>query len=211
MIKKYYKLFFQKKIISERGKSTMKNKDLNYYIEKINNNVINIYNAFYLWKNLQNSKHNIIYNKYKYFWGITISGVQFFWLFGIPKLFEEFKKGQKEVISIPFLLEFILEGEEKEKIKKEIDDQKPILKNLKKWRNKILAHQDKIVANDIKDFYKKYPIKGDQIEELLGSIAKILGMFKSITTKDSVSYSFFLFIEESKKNLDDIMGELSKD
>jgi len=137
--------------------------------------------------------------------------VQLFWLLGIPKLFEESKKGQKEVISIPFLLEFIPEGEDKEKIKKEIDEQRPILKNFKEWRNKILAHQDKIVANNIIDFYKKYPIKGKQTEKLLDSIAKILGMFKSITTNDSVTYSFFPFIEESKKDLDNIIGALSKD
>lgn len=189
----------------------MNNKNFNNYFEKINNNVNNIYNAFYLWKNLQNSKYNTIYNRYKYFWGITISGVQLFWLLGIPKLFEESKKEQKEVISIPFLLELIPEGEDKEKIKKEIDEQRAILKNFKNWRNKILAHQDKIVANNIIDFYKKYPIKGKQTEKLLDSIAKILGMFKSITTNDSVTYSFFPFIEESKQDLDNIIGALSKD
>jgi len=189
----------------------MNNKDFNNYFEKINNNVGNIYNAFYLWKNLQNSKYNIIYNRYKYFWGITIISVQLNWVLEIPKLFEESKKGQEEVISIPFLLEFIPEGEDKEKIKKEIDDQRPILKNFKKWRNKILAHQDKIVSNNIKDFYKKYPIKGKQTEKLLDSIAKILGIFKSITTNDSVTYSFFPFIEESKQDLDNIIGALIKD
>ena len=189
----------------------MNNKDFNNYFEKINNNVSNIYNAFYLWKNLQNSKYNIIYNRYKYFWGITIISVQMNWVLEIPKLFEESKKGQEEVISIPFLLEFIPEGEDKEKIKKEIDDQRPILENFKKWRNKILAHQDKIVVDNIKDFYKKYPIKGEQTEKLLDSIAKILGIFKSITTNDSVTYSFFPFIEESKQDLDNIIGALIKD
>lgn len=189
----------------------MNNKNFNNYFEKVNNSVSNIYNAFYLWKNLQNPKYNIIYNRYKYFWEITIISVQLNWALGIPKLFEESKKGQEEVISIPFLLEFIPEGEDKEKIKKEIDDQRPILKNFKKWRNKILTHQDKIVSNNIKDFYKKYPIKGKQTEKLLDSIAKILGIFKSITTNDSVTYSFFPFIEESKQDLDDIMSRLSKD
>ena len=189
----------------------MENKDFNNYIKKIGNNMDNIYNAFYLWKNLQNAKHNIIYNRYKYFWGITISSVQLFWLLGIPKLFEESKKGQKKVISIPFLLEFIPEGEDKEKIKKEIDDQKPILKNLKEWRNKILAHQDKIVADNIKDFYKKYPIKGEQTEKLLSSIAKIIGMIESTTTNHSILYSFGFFKEGSKRDLDGIISKLSKD
>jgi len=90
--------------------------------------------------------------------------VQQKWLLGIPKLFEESRKGSREVISIPFLLKFIPEGKDKEEIKKEIDKQKSILKNIKIWRNKILAHQDKIVVDDIKEFYKKFPIKGKQVE-----------------------------------------------
>jgi hypothetical protein len=87
------------------------------------------------------------------------------------------------------------------------------LKNYKKWRNKILAHQDKIFSNDI--IYKKYPITGNQTEKLLGSIIKILGMFKSIITDDSVDSVIIGFSpsikEWSKKDLDNIMGKLSKD
>ena len=188
----------------------MKNKDFDNYIKRIGNNVDNIYNAFYLWKNLQNAKYNTIYNRYKYFLGITISSVQLNWLLGIPKLFEEPKKEKNEVISIPFLLKFIPEGEDKEKIKKEIDNQKLVLKNFKKWRNKILAHQDKIVADNIKDFYKKYPIKGGQTEKLLSSIAKIIGMIESTTTNHSTFYSYYRFKEESKQDLDAIMGKLIK-
>jgi len=189
----------------------MKNEDFNNYIKMLGNNVDNIYNAFYLWKNLQNAKYNTIYNRYKYFWGITISSVQLNWLLGIPKLFEESKKGQEEVISIPFLLKFIPDGQDKEKIKKGIDEQKPILKNFKKWRNKILAHQDKIIADNIKDFYKKYPIEGEQTEKLLSSIAKILGMIESTTTNHSILYSFSSFKEGSKRDLDGIISKLSKD
>ena len=189
----------------------MKNKDFDNYIKRIGNNVDNIYNAFYLWKNLQNAKYNSIYNRYKYFWGIAISSVQLNWLLGIPKLFEESKNEKNEVISIPFLLKFIPKGEDKKKIKKEIDDQKPILENFKKWRNKILAHQDKFVADNIKDFYKKNPIKGVQVEKLLSSIAKIIGMIESTTTNHSTFYSYYRFKEESKQNLDDIIAELSKD
>lgn len=196
----------------------MNNKNFNNYFEKVENNFISIYNAFYLWTSLNNPKYNPIYNRYKHFWGITISSVQFYWLLGIPKLFEESKKSKKrkeEVISIPFLLEFIPEGENKKKIKKEIDEQKSILKIFKEWRNKILAHQDKIVADNIIDFYKKNPIIGNQTEKLLGSIIKILGMFKSIITDDSVDSVIIGFSpsikEKSKQDLDNIMGKLSKD
>ena len=189
----------------------MNNENFNDYIEKVVNNTSNIYNAFYLWKNLNNARYNNIYNRYKYFWGITIISVQLKWLLGIPKLFEESKKEKNEVISIPFLLKFIPEGKDKEKIKKEINDQKPILKNFKQWRNKILAHQDKIVADNIKGFYKEYPIKGEQTEKLLSSIAKILGMIKSTTTNHSASYSYSLFKENSKRDLDGIIIKLRKD
>ena len=184
----------------------MKNKDFNYYIKKATNNICNIHNAFYLWKNLRNAKYNSIYERYPNFWGITMSSLQLKWMLWIPKLFEESKKSKEEVISIPFLLKFIPEGEDKKKIKKEIDNQKPVLKNLKKWRNKILAHQDKVVADNIKDFGKKYPIKVEQIEKLLSSITKILGMIEPAV------FNIFSLIEEgSKRDSDDIMSKLSKD
>jgi len=188
----------------------MKNEDFDFYIDKIVKNISNIYNAFYLWKNLQNSNHNQIYNRYKYFWGITITSVQLNWLLGIPKLFEESKGCKKDVVSIPFLLKFIPEGEDKEKIRREIENQKPILDNFRKWRNKILAHQDKIVAYNIKDFYKSYPIKGVQVEELLSSIARIIGMIKSTKTNHSEFYSFSLYKENSERNLKEIIEILKK-
>jgi hypothetical protein len=188
----------------------MKNKDFDFYIRKVVNNISNIFNAFYLWKSLQNSKYNQIYNRYKYFWGMTIISVQLNWLLGIPKLFEASKREKEEVISIPFLLKFIPEGKDKEKIKKEIENQKPILDNFKKWRNKILAHQDKIVAENIKDFYKKYPIKGEQIEKLLSSISKIIGMIKSTKTDHTEHYSFCTYKEDSERNLKGIIEVLEK-
>lgn len=189
----------------------MKNNEINIYITKIRNNLENIYNAFYLWKSLQNAEYNIVYNKYRYFWGIVIVSVQQKWLLGIPKLFEESRKGSREVISIPFLLKFIPEGKDKEEIKKEIDKQKSILKNIKIWRNKILAHQDKIVADDIKEFYIKFPIKGKQVEILLSSIEKIIGRINSATNKSPIIYSYCRFKKESKQNLDEIVSALMKD
>ena len=185
----------------------MDNKNFNNYIAKVRNNISNIYNAFYLWKSLQKAEYNEIYNRNKYFWGITLSSLQLSWLLGIAKLFEEPRKGQ-EVISMPFLLRFIPEGEEKEKIKKEIKNQKPILENLWKWRCKILAHQDKVVAENIKDFYKEYPIKGGEIENLLVSIKDILGMIKSATVNHSEVYSFKLIKEESKRDAERVVEQL---
>lgn len=185
----------------------MNDENFGNYIAKVRNNISNIYNAFYLWKNLQKAEHNETYNRNKYFWGITLSSLQLSWLLGIAKLFERSREEQ-EVISIPFLLKFISEGEEKEKIKEEIENQRPVLENLWKWRCKILAHQDKVVAENIKDFYKEYPIKGGQVENLLISIKDILGMIKSITVDHSESYSFKIFTEESGKGAEQVIEQL---
>jgi len=184
----------------------MNNKDIDYYIPKVRNNISNIYNAFYLWRSLQKSEYNNVYNRNKYFWGIIMSSLQDAWLLGIAKLFEENKK--EEVISIPFLLRFIPKGKEKEEIKEKIDSQKTIVDNLWKWRCKILAHQDKIVANNLPDFYKQYPIKGIDIENLLVAVKEILGMIKSSVVDHAESYDFRVFIEESKRDLDDIISKL---
>jgi len=185
----------------------MDNKEFDNYIAKVRNNISNIYNAFYLWKNLQKGEYNEIYNKNKYFWGITLSSLQLNWLLGIAKLFEESKEEQ-EVISIPFLLKFIPDGESKEAIKRKIEEQESVLKNLWKWRCKILAHQDKVVAENIKDFYKKYPIKGANVENLLASIQNILGMIKSATVDHSESYDFRIFKEESERDAEQIIKQL---
>lgn len=185
----------------------MNNKDFKDYIKKVNNNICNIYTAFYLSKNIiENSKFTNIYERYPYFWGMILSSLSSKYLLGIAKLFEESKKNKEEVISIPFLLEFIPEEKDKEKIKKEIDNQKPVLKNIKKWRNKILAHQDRIVSDNIKDFNKKYKVKFAQIENLFSSIEKILRIIQPKIYND-----FSLIKNGCKRESDNIIGKLSED
>lgn len=185
----------------------MNDENFDNYIAKVRNNISNIYNAFYLWKTLRKAEYNELYNRNKYFWGITLSSLQLGWLLGIAKLFEESREGQ-EVISIPFLLKFIPSGKDKEAIKRKIEEQKSVLKNLWKWRCKILAHQDKVVAENIKDFYKEYPIKGEEVESLLVSIKDILGMIKSVTVDHSEFYSFKIFREESEKDAERVIEQL---
>lgn len=133
------------------------------------------------------------------------------WLLDISKIFEESWEGDRQVVSIPFLLKFVPEGKDKDKIKKEINEQEPILKNIKKWRNKILAHQDKIVVDDIKEFYKEYPVRGDQVELLLSSIEKIIGRINLATNELPTLYCYSRFKEESKQNLEEIVTILMKD
>lgn len=185
----------------------MDEKDFENYIAKVRNNITNIHNGFYIWRGLNKKEYNEIYNENKYFWGIVLASLQLDWLLGIAKIFEEPREG-KEVISIPFLLKYIPEGEKKEKINKEIDKQKPILDNLWKWRCKILAHQDKVVADNPADFYKEYPIKGGEIENLLVSIKDILGLIHSSIFDRSEVYTFKLIEEESERDYQQIIKKL---
>lgn len=180
---------------------------LDSYIAKVRTHISNICNGFYVWKGLNKKEYNEIYNEDKYFWGIVLASLQLNWLLGISKIFEEPKENQ-EIISIPFLLKFVPAGDKKEKIKEEINKQKPILGNLWKWRCKILAHQDKVVADNIVDFYKEYPIKGGDIENLLVSIQNILGLIKSSMLEHSESYSFKIIQEESEREAEQIIKKL---
>lgn len=188
----------------------MNNKNLDYYIKKVADNICNIYNAFYIWKSLQNSKYNEIYRENNYFWGIIISSLENNWALDIAKLFDNSKKKGEEVIAIPFLLDFISEGETKENIKNLINEQKSTIDNLWKWRCKILAHQDKVAAEGPKNFYKRYPIKGVDIEKLLTVIKDILGMIKSFTSADT-EYLFEVIMNESERDSKDIIGKLQMD
>jgi len=181
--------------------------DFEHYIDKIRNDISNIYNEFYIWKGLTKKEYYEIYIENEYFWGIVLVSLQLDWLLRIAKLFEESKEEQ-EVISIPFLLKFVVNGDKKEKINKEIDKQRPVLDNLWKWRCKILAHQDKIVADNLADFYKEYPIKGIEIENLLVSIKDILGLIKSSALTHSETYSFKTFQEKSERDDEQIIKKL---
>jgi len=185
----------------------MKENDFENYISKIRNSISNIHNGFYIWRGLNKKEYYPIFNENKYFWGIVLASLQLDWLLGIAKIFEEPKKGQ-EVVSIPFLLNSVSEGEKKEKIKEKIGKQKPILDNLWEWRCKILAHQDKVIADNPQDFYKEYPIKKEDIENLLLSVKDILGLIKSSTLNHSEVYSFKTIQEESERDDSEVIKKL---
>ncbi|MBU3918843.1 hypothetical protein KKC63_02985 [Patescibacteria group bacterium] len=183
----------------------MGNKDIDNYISKVRNNICNIYNGFYLWRSLQNAEYNEIYNRNKYFWGIVLDNLRDGWLLGLAKLFEENKK---EVISIPFLLKFTPKGQGKKEIMRKIRGQKAIVENLWKWRCKILAHQDRAVTDNPQSFYRQYPVKGIDIENLLATTEEIFGMVKSAIINRSEAYTFKNFKEGAERDAEQIIRQL---
>lgn len=173
-------------------------------IHKLKNYVSNIFNGFNVCKSLQKSEYNEVYNKDKYFWGITIYSLQREFLLELAKIFE---KREKNVLSVYHLLIF-LPSEEKEKINREINNHNCLIENIKKLRNKILAHHDIISAYEPQELFKKFPIKNNEVEELLNLLEKILGMIHSAGTKTGQSYSFRLIQENSKRYTENIINKL---
>ena len=85
----------------------MKNKDFSNYLKKISTNIDYIYNAFYLWKSIQNKKYNVVYNQYKYFWVITFLSLHLYWILAIPRLFEESKPGKEKLFLFLFFFYYL--------------------------------------------------------------------------------------------------------
>lgn len=186
-------------------------KDINEYLEKATDYLSHIYNAFFLYKSMYNSSSIYIdvFNSYKYFWQVVICSLQGYWLLEISKLFFKPKKDQ-EVISLYSLLEFVPEGEKKEEIREEINKNLPFVKNLRKWRHKLIAHHDKYVVFNTRDFCLECSISLKKVEELLKSMESILYMIKSETTDDPSAISFTYLINESKNDLEVMLDRLGK-
>lgn len=175
-------------------------------IIKVRNYISNIFNGFNVWKTLQNSDYNEIYNRNKHFWGIVIHSLQTEFLLGLAKIFEDRK--EKDVLSIYYLLDLLQEGIEKEEIKDKINARSSIIENLRIWRNKILAHQDVYFAHNPKEIFGKFPIKNNEIEELMELLKEILGMIKSISTQKGHIYSFKVIEDESETDVKDIINNI---
>lgn len=175
-------------------------------IRKVRNYTSNIFNEFNIWKSLQRLEYNEIYNKNKYFWGAVIYSLQAGFLLELVKVFENRKK--KDVLSIYYLLDYLLEGQEKEEIIKELNNHYSIIKNLIIWRNNILAHHNIFFAHNPQELFKRFPVKNNEIEKLINLLEKTLGMIHSIGTKTGQVYSFKLIREESQRDTKDIINRL---
>lgn len=179
-------------------------KDKEFYIKQLTNKIANAFNTFYLWESLQKKEYENLWNKNRYFWGVISVSLQLSTFLLPSMIFEKLEKG-KEVISIPFLLSFIPEGENKKKIEEKIKKQESILNKLWKWRCKIFVHQDVIVAGNTVDFCKEYPITKEEMEKILMSAQNILGMIKSTISGEGHSFIFRNFEEGAQIDAEQIM------
>lgn len=181
------------------------------HLEKATDYISHIYNSFHLYKALYESRFQYIdiYNNYKYFWQVTIASLQGYMILEISKLFDPSKKNNK-VLSLYSLLEHVPEGEKKDEIRKEINKNLPFVKNLRKWRHKLIAHHDKYVVFNTNNFCQDYPISLKEVEELLKSIENIIWMIKSELVDNPSQVSFTYLIYETKNDLEVMLEKLSK-
>lgn len=182
----------------------MDNKKFEDYLRKIRNNISNMYNQFYVWKTLQNRNYSKIYNRNKYFWGIVIYSLENNFFLNLTKLFEK----RNDIISIYSLIDFIQNPRDKRKVEQKIKFHQVILDRLWKWRCKIFAHEDKQTFLNLKKFYKDYPLKYSEIEKLLNLAKELLGDIESTVKGEGHSYSYKVFEDESRRDVEDIIKYL---
>lgn len=175
-------------------------------INKVRNHISNVFNRFNVWKTLQNSDYNEIYNRNKYFWGAIINSLQNDFLLSLVKIFEDRK--EKDVLSIYYLLNLLPEGLAKEEIKEKINNRNSVIQNLIVWRNNILAHQNIYFTHNPKEIFEKFPIKNNEIEKLMELLGETLGMIKSLVANRGEVYSFRLIKEESERDVKNIINNI---
>jgi len=175
-------------------------------ISELMEEILNIFNGFTVWKSLKKSEYNKLYNEYKYFWGIVIYSLQVEFLLGTAKLFE--KRAKNDVFSIFYLLDSLPKSKEKEKVEEEINTFNRVIKNLIIWRHNMLAHHNIFFTLNPGELFKKFPIKEDEMENLVGLLEKILGMIHSAGTKKRQVYTFKLVNDESKSETENIIKKL---
>lgn len=175
-------------------------------VKKVSDYISIIFNIFNVYKNLKKSENNTVYNINKYFWWATFVSLENALFLRLSKIFE--KRGKNDVLSIYYLLSLLPEGTEKNNIQKEIRSHDDTVKKLIIWRNNIFAHDNINFALDNKEFFKKFPIKGEEIENILDLLEKIIGMIDSARTKTGQAYSFRLIEGESREDTERVVRYL---
>lgn len=180
--------------------------DFEKNVSKVTDYISSVFNDFYVWKSLQRKEYNEIYKENIYFWNATLPSLQFSSLMGLAKLFD--KRKQKDVLSIYYLIDLIQEKNEKNKIKEEIGKHQSSIKNLVIWRSNILVHYSIFFAHDSRKLFKKFPIKGEELENLMNLLERVLGMIESARTKTGQTYTFKIIKEGSQKDAENIMKKI---
>lgn len=124
-----------------------------------------VYAPFCLLTNLRDKRHNTAYKNNLYFWSIVIDAITVSFLVKLATLFD--KDSDKKHISFyhPKMSER-LNVYQKNRIKKIMFENSNVLTNLKKWRDRLLDHNDtRALPLDI--FVNKFPIKYPEIAKLV--------------------------------------------
>ena len=183
-------------------------KDFERNVRKVTDYISSVFNDFYVWKSLQKKEYNEIYKENTYFWNATLPSLQFSYLMGLAKLFD--KRKQKDVLSIYYLIDLIQEKNEKNKIKEEIHKYQSSIKNLVIWRNKILAHCSVFFAHNSRKLFERFPIKGEELENLMNLLEKVLGTIDSARTKIGQRYDFRIIKEGSQRDAENIIKKIKE-
>lgn len=183
--------------------------EFNESVVKTRNCISTIFNRFYVWKTLQNNDYSDIYKKDNGFWVAVIDCLKDGFLIELAKIFEE-NNERNDVLSITYLIKLIPEGIKKEEIKSELKKYDKTIINLKKWRDKILAHRERKYILNSGKISSKYPLKNNEIESLMKLLEKILGMIETTKTGKGIVYCFREIERESQTDTNNIVKILRK-
>ena len=165
-------------------------------LKKTNDYISLIFNQFEVWKSLNRKEYRDFYQKNLYFWNAVLSSLKTKPLLNLAKLFEEEK--HYNLLSVYNLLKEIPDSDSKKEIEKEIQKYQKTIDNLKGRRNKMEAHFELEYVLNPNKVQEEFPLKYEEIEDLLGLLEKIMGMIEGVEEDNSVQYSYDIIQRESK-------------
>lgn len=163
--------------------------DMNGLIEDLHeiNSFFIIYN--YLYSQTTNEEDIKVMNKAPAFFGITMKSLQQSGFMGLSRIFESGRRSDKNIFKFLGFLEANHKYIFKENTvvnhltiqedKKKLDEVKDIIDNLITWRDKIIAHNDKIYFKKEGLLSEQYPIEHNNIKMLIDLGAEILNKYQS--------------------------------
>lgn len=173
------------------------NEEFKQKLEKTNDYISLIFSQFEIWKTLNNDRKNIdVYNENHYFWIVILNTLKEAPLLELAKLLE--KEKEYDLLSIDRLLKEIPESKEKTEVEEELENHKKIIKNLIKRRNKIGAHFELDYTLNPEKIRNEFPLNIEDIENILNSLEKLMGLLESAGSKRGAHYSYETIKTESR-------------
>lgn len=162
--------------------------------------------CFYVWRGLKDSKYQPQFNRNKNFWGAVMFSLESSWLQSLANIYENSDYSKKDrIISVYSLIKNQKDNQRKIKAEAIVSQNQAVINNISVLRGNQLAHFNANHLLNPESILKKYPVKYEDVEKLLGITEELL---HCLHPESNHSFSFEGFDEESEKDSKRVMNKI---